>query len=193
MFRTSLCAGMAFVGASLGFAAPALAEEDLPSAAPIVSDEELEEQRGGFRFQGMDIRLGADIRTYLNGELALQTMITIDDDGFRQTQTISGALTQADADTLRNNVLSNGAITMNIGDQRVFLANEGQTALYHSTDGALQNVLINTASGVSASQEVTATLDVGGYTMFAEAIAADQLSTTISDDITRSVTGSLGL
>jgi hypothetical protein len=203
MYRPALLATAIFFAGT----APALAETtltepalsadeldfDLPIDAAMLSDKELGEQRGGFTFQGMEIKLGADIRTFLNGELALHTVISMDGNGLQQTQTVSGGLTLADADALRNNVLSNGAITMNVGDNQVYLANGGQTAIYHATDGSLQNVLVNTASNISASQEVTATLEVGGYQMFADTLAADRLSGAIGEDITRAMTGSFGL
>lgn len=191
-----------------GISSPALADDDesfdifdgliedgqSPADQPrLVSDAELEQQRGGFRFSGLDIKLGADIKTFLNGELALQTTILWTDTAHTQTQIVSGSLTLADADALRNNVLANGAITMNVGSDKVYLANEGQTALVHRGDGALQNVLINTASNITASQEVVATLDLGGYHHFADAISAEQLGQNLGEDISRSVTGAFGL
>jgi hypothetical protein len=119
-------------------------------------------------------------------------VITMDENGYNRVQTVSGGLTLADADALRNNVLSNGAIRMNVGNNEVFLANEGQTAVIHGSDGALQNILINTASNITASQEVTATLDLGGYDGFAATLAADQLGRSLGDDVARSIMGSIG-
>ncbi len=173
-------------------ATPALADDDPLAAAVPLDDATLAEQRGGFRFEGMDIRLGADIKTFLNGELALQTRITIADGEYRQTQIASAALTLADADALRNSVLANGSMTMNIGDQRVYLANEGQTALIQGTDGALQNILVNTASNIDLNQEVNATLEIGGYQMFVSALATDQLRGALGEDIARAINGSFG-
>lgn len=81
---------------------------------------------------------------------------------------------------------------MNVGNSQVFLANEGRTAIIHGSEGALQNILINTASNIIASQEVTATLDLGGYDGFAATITADQLGRSMGDDITRAITGAFG-
>lgn len=161
-------------------------------ATEVVADAELSEQRGGFRLAGMDIRLGADIKTFLNGELALHTTVQWTENAAVTTQTMSAALTLADAEMLRNNVLATGAITMNVGNDRVYLANSGQTALIHRSDGALQNVLINTASNFSATQEVSATLDLGQYQQFADTITADLLSRSFGGEIGRAITGSLG-
>ena len=207
MFRSTFVQmGIATAIATISVSAPAYANEDGGDDAmfsgfsdddamfsgAIVSDTELSDQRGGFAFAGMDIKLGADIRTFLENELVLHTVITIDGNGYNRVQTVSGALTLADADTIRNNILSNGSITMNVGNSQVFLANEGRTAIIHGSEGALQNILINTASNIIASQEVTATLDLGGYDGFAATITADQLGRSMGDDITRAITGAFG-
>jgi hypothetical protein len=173
-------------------AEPPMDSDDALFAAPGVSDEELGEQRGGFQFAGMEIKLGADIRTFLNNELALHTVITMDDNGYSRVQTVGAGLTLADADAIRNNVLSNGAIRMNVGDSQVFLANEGRTAIIHGNEGALQNILINTASNITATQDVTATLDLKGYDGFAASVTADQLGRSLGGDITRAISGSFG-
>jgi hypothetical protein len=173
-------------------AEPPMESDDAMFAASGVSDEELGEQRGGFQFAGMEIKLGADIRTFLNNELALHTVITMDDNGYNRVQTVGAGLTLADADAIRNNVLSNGAIRMNVGDSQVFLANEGRTAIIHGNEGALQNILINTASNITATQDVTATLDLQGYEGFAATVTADQLGRSLGDDVTRAISGSFG-
>jgi hypothetical protein len=175
---------------------PATAEPPMDDEAlfaePSIGDEELGEQRGGFQFAGMEIKLGADIRTFLNNELALHTVITMDENGYNRVQTVGAGLTLADADAIRNNVLSNGAIRMNVDDSQVFLANEGRTAIIHGNEGALQNILVNTASNITATQDVTATLDLQGYDGFASTITSDQLSRSIGDDVTRAISGAFG-
>jgi hypothetical protein len=175
---------------------PATAEppmdDDALFAKATIGDEELGEQRGGFQFAGMEIKLGADIRTFLNNELALHTVITMDENGYHRVQAVGAGLTLADADAIRNNVLSNGAIRMNVGNSQVYLANEGRTAIIHGNEGALQNILVNTASNITATQDVTATLDLQGYDGFASTITSDQLSRSIGDDVTRAISGAFG-
>lgn len=176
---------------------PATAEPPIDDEAvfaePSISDDELSEQRGGFQFAGMEIKLGADIRTFLNSELVLHTVITMDENGYNRVQTVGAGLTLADADALRNNVLSNGAIRMNVGNSQVFLANEGRTAIIHGNEGALQNILVNTQSNITATQDVTATLDLQqGYDGFASTVTSDQLSRSLGDDVNRAISGALG-
>ena len=43
-----------------------------PTELPVVPDAELAESRGGFSWQGVEIGLGAEIRTYLDGALVLR-------------------------------------------------------------------------------------------------------------------------
>ena len=175
---------------------PATAEPPIDDEAvfaePSISDDELNEQRGGFQFSGMEIKLGADIRTFLNSELVLHTVITMDENGYNRAQTVGTGLTLADADALRNNVLSNGAIRMNVGNSQVFLANEGRTAIIHGNEGALQNILVNTQSNITATQDVTAALDLQGYDGFASTVTSDQLSRSLGDDMTRAISGAFG-
>lgn len=197
MYRPSLkravLASLAILPFSTAMAEPPMDGEDAMFSQPTITDAELDQQRGGFAFAGMEIKLGADIRTFLNSELVLHTVITMDDNGYSRVQTVGAGLTLADADALRNSALSNGAIRMNIGDNQVFLANQGQTAIIHGNDqGALQNILVNTASNITASQDVTATLDLSGYDGFAATVTADQLGRSVGDDVTRSISGAFG-
>lgn len=197
MYRPSLkravLASLAILPFSTAMAEPPMDGDDAMFSQPTITDAELDQQRGGFAFAGMDIKLGADIRTFLNSELVLHTVITMDDNGYSRVQTVGAGLTLADADALRNSALSNGAIRMNIGDNQVFLANQGQTAIIHGNEqGALQNILVNTASNITASQDVTATLDLSGYDGFAATVTADQLGRSVGDDVTRSISGAFG-
>lgn len=197
MYRPSLkravLASLAILPFSTAMTEPPVEDDDAMFSQPTIADAELDQQRGGFAFAGMDIKLGADIRTFLDNELVLHTVITMNDNGYSRVQTVGAGLTLADADALRNSALSNGAIRLNVGNNQVFLANQGQTAIIHGNDqGTLQNILVNTASNITASQDVTATLDLSGYDGFAATVTADQLGRTLGDDMTRSISGAFG-
>lgn len=180
----------AMMGLFLAANAPVQGDE-IFSTLETVGDEELAEQRGGFVVNGLDITLGAQIRTYLDGQLVLQTTVNWGATGSSQTQVMSGALSQADAQQLQAGILSTGGITMRVGDNVVYLANQGQTALMHRTDGGLQNVLINTASNVKFTQEVDAHLDLGGYQEFSAGLTTQRLSESIGASIANATLTSL--
>jgi hypothetical protein len=158
----------------------------------LVPDEQLAQHRGGFAWQGVEIKLGAEIRTYLNGELVLQTNVTWTELGAQTVQTVSGSLTAADAAQLQAGILTSGGITMRVGDQSLFLTNQGQTAILHRTDGAIQNILVNTASNIEASQEIDASLDLGNFGQFQENIADIRLGDAIGDMVGHATIGTLG-
>lgn len=157
-----------------------------------VSDDELAEQRGGFSWGGLTIRFGAEIRTWLGDELVLHTTVNWTEEGAVTSQTASGVLTPVDAAALQNGILSSGNITIKVGDAKVFLANEGGTAILHQTDGSIRNVLINTATGVTARQQIDATLDLGGYDGFRDDLMRMHSAGQLGDMVSQSTAGHLG-
>ena len=160
--------------------APALADMEMVGFEAL-SDAELAGLRGGFTWQGVQVGLGAEIRTYLDGNLVLQTNVSWTAAGAQTQQSVSGALTAADAAQLQAGILTSGAISMQIGNSSVFLANQGQTAFVHRTDGAIQNIIVNTASNVTALQEVDAVLNLGNFTQFQSGLLATHLGRTLGD------------
>lgn len=144
---------------------------ELDLAALEALDESLlAEQRGGFTMNGMTVSLGAEFRTFLEGELVLRTTVSWRPEGMTREEWASAAISQATAEQLRDGVLSGNGITMRVGDQSVYLANDDRTALVHRSDGGLQNMVINTASNTNIRQEADITLDVAGYSAFGTSI-----------------------
>jgi hypothetical protein len=157
----------------------------------IVSDAELADQRGGFTLAGMEIRLGAEMRTYLNGDLALMTVVNWGPDGITSSQTASDALSAAGLDALQAGFAGSGSFALKMGDTPVYLANNGQTALLQRADSAIQNVLINTASNISVTQQTEATLDLSGYQGFQTDILSSRLSDALGSSIGAATAGAL--
>lgn len=158
----------------------------------IVPDEELQRNRGGFAWKGVEIGLGAELRTYLNGELVLQTNVSWTAAGATTNQIVSGALTKADAAQLQAGILSTGGISFHVGDQSVFLANGGDTAIYQRTDGSIQNILVNRASNISARQEVDAALDLHNFGQFQKQLGQSRVADMVGDAIGQATVGALG-
>lgn len=187
--RTGL---LAFLASAACVAVPAAGQETDLAGLETVAPEMLRDLRGGFVVDGLTINFGAEIRTFLDGELVLQTNVSWIGDQATTSQIASGTLTPVDAAALRDGMLNTGQVSIVVGNERVFLANEGQTAIIQPTDGSLQNILINTASNIQARQEIDAAIDIGGYSNFrSEAISASALS-QLGDLVNFAAGGGLG-
>lgn len=151
--------------------------------AETVSDELLDQQRGGFVIHGMTVNLGADIRTYINGELMLRTTVSWTDAGVLKEQFAAQGISPANAASLNASALANGKISMDVGGTPVFAANDGQTMLIHRVENGLQNILVNTASNLDIVQQVDASVELGGYEAFHDSIMSNRLSDSISSAI----------
>lgn len=162
---------------------------DLPE---LVSDAEMDTMRGGFVVSGLDVNFGADIRTYVNGDLVLQTVLNWGDEGAQTVQTAAPGLSAVDASALQNGVFSNGNIRMKVGDTPVYLLNSGQTALVHETENGVRNMLINTANGFNSVQEVDATLNLSGYADFNANMMMDRLNSALDAVTGQAAIGALG-
>jgi hypothetical protein len=136
------------------------------------------------------VTLGAQIETYIDGQLSLVTTVNWTHDSATTTQSVMGLLTPATAAQLQNGLLNTGQISMKVGDASVFLANGGQTAVIQNTASGIQSLVINTANNTNIATQVDATINLDGYSGFrdnfltgtvaaslGQAIAAATLST----------------
>jgi hypothetical protein len=142
-----------------------------------VSDVELSDQRGGFVVGGMDIRLGAEMRTYLNGDLVLSTIVNWDSAGATTTQIFSDKLTPAYRTALGSGFSTGEGMAVKLDNTPVFLANQGQTALVQNANGAIQNMVFNVANNINLIQQTDVSIDVTGY----EGLRGNILSNRVSD------------
>lgn len=171
---------------------PVSARERPGDEARLLSTQELAEARGGFVIAGLEISLGADLRTYLGGELAMQTIVSWKDQTQTEERWVSTALTPVTAASLENGLLANGRLTMNVNGQEVFLANDGQTALLQRVDGRLQNIALNTASGIDLRQEADISIAVANYQAFREAIAPAIVMSGLGEALSQTAIGATG-
>lgn len=160
--------------------------DDLPR---ILSEQELADARGGFVIAGLELSLGAELRTYLGGELAMRTVVNWNDDGPQSEQWVSALLEPTTAASLGNSLFANGNLRLNLNGQNVFLANDGQTALLQPVDGRLQNMVFNTANGIDLRQEADISLAVSNYQTFREAMAPAILMSGLGEAISQTAIG----
>ncbi|WPZ02607.1 hypothetical protein T8S45_07015 [Blastomonas marina] len=190
MFRIRLLATLA-TGAML-VAPIATHAREAGDQPRLLSDEEMSDARGGFTINGLEIRLGAEMRTYLGGELVLRTIVSWEDSGPQSEQWASPLLHPVDAAAMRAGLLANGNLQMSVNSQPVFLTNEGQTALLQRVDGRLQNMIFNTASGTDLRQEAEISLSIANYQDFRTAMAPAIMMSGLADAIAQSALSSIG-
>ena len=190
------------LGILLGIADPAATEPlatavtssddgaDLEGLA-TVKDDELALNRGGFTWQGVDINLGAEMRTYLNGALVLQTNLSWTPNGATTTQFVSGTLSPADAAQLQAGIMTGAGVSMHVGGQSIYLANGGQTAFIQGPEGAIQNILINRASNISVRQEIDATLDLHNFNPFQQQTVQSRMGDSLNTAVNLGTLGAL--
>lgn len=164
-------------------AAPAQAFEDWDSDVEIMGDEEMRDLRGGFAVDGMEIGFGALVTSYVNGAPVLSTQLTWTDVGAVVQETLSGA-----GQSLRD-LTPEGRDALGVGDlgdaSGVVLNDQaGVTGLIHNiTDGALQNIIINSANDRDLRQEIDVTLTLPGFDAIQNALALERFGIHLTDDM----------
>ena len=170
-----VAAAVFVAGASLPAASMA---RDMPV---IMTDQEMAVSRGGFVVAGMEIRIGAELRTFIGGELVMKTVVNWDQDARMTESWAAPSLVAVEPGSLAKTLLSGGSISASLDGQKVYLANEGRTALLQSSDGKIQNMVFNTANGIDLRQEADVSLALSGYKQFHEAMAPGILMTGLGD------------
>jgi hypothetical protein len=151
------CAAAALVALIVLAGSPARTE-DLPAA---VADSELDDMRGGFVVDGIEFNFGAVLKTLVNGQLAFQTQVTWTANGEQVATTLGPNATQG------ANV-SNGTIRglnlQGLTPDQIAAVNNGATAIIQKvTGGAVQNIVLNTASDQTISQSTQLNLSLPGF------------------------------
>ncbi len=154
-----------------------------------VGDEELSGQRGGFALAGMNINFGAELRSYIDGEMVLMTRLSWMDDSVTKTQLVSPGLTPAMA---LNGVVSSGQIRLPAGNLDTFQANNGGTVIAHGVEQGLRSVIINTANGVQLATEADVSLDVAGYSAFREQVMQMRINDVLGTAVSNATRDALG-
>jgi hypothetical protein len=169
--------------------------QPIPSELPTenrLSDAELGEQRGTFAIGGLEIRLGAEMMTYHNGDLIMYTTVNWTDTGIETSRQVAQGLKIADPAALQAGLAGGVNAQFLVGGTPVYLTNEGQTLLLQRADGALQNVLVNTANNQNFMQVTNATVDIAGYQGFQSDLLNSRLSGALESSLGAMTAGALG-
>lgn len=171
----ALGAGLLACGSARAQEAPA------NSRAPLValSDAELDDARGGFEWRGMAISFGANMQTFINGQLALQTIVSWTPTGATTETTIAGFVSP----TMNGSVPGGLSLSSTLAGSPVYFTNSGQTAIIQGANNALQNILINSANNVTALQQTTATVTLSNYQSFASTMRAGMIGAALGNEV----------
>jgi hypothetical protein len=178
--RTLILTACAF--AALG--APAFAETSAPDdGIEIIGDAEMDDLRGGFDLFGIEIGFGAVVTSTLNGVPVLTTQLTLTDTGSIISQTLSTV--GQNLDSLTPEQLAALGVTGLDGMNGVVIDSEsGITAFVHNvTNGTLQNIIVNTATGQEIGQSIDVTLTLPGFEYIQNQLMLEQFGMQLSDDL----------
>ncbi len=110
-----------------------------PAASQTLDDAQLAGERAGYiTAAGLTFDFGAQVRTYVDGDLALDSRLTLSDEAAGNA-----------------GVRRSGVVIPGLG---------GQTELIHDfTDGQIRNIIANTASGRTIVQNTDVTITLPGF------------------------------
>lgn len=163
--------------------APAASADEFTwaSGVEVMDEADMAAHRGGFEIDGLQINFGAVITTYVNGMPALTTTMTWTDVGSFVQQTVGDigeqvqSLTAEQRQALGLPDTANGVV---INDA------SGVTTLVHNiTEGSLQNIIVNNASGRDLSQNIDVTLELPGFSTMQNSLLLEHLGMQLQNDL----------
>lgn len=183
-FRLGSLATLSWLSCTMAaFASPTTSEGFGCNSCTVLSQIELEAQRGGFSFAGLNFEFGANIRSFIDNRLVLESIITITQEGTIQHQAVS--LPDNMPDTTRGtnvapqpgsgtpqSVITNAppnvdlsglgnALGVSVNDHKGFTA-----ALHEATRQRITSTLVNTANHRDLRQELEVRVNVENFRQF---------------------------
>jgi len=160
--------------------ARAAADATFGGAPLVLNDSELAGERGGLATPiGMDIGFGAVVRTFVDGELALESTLT---------WTTAGAATAVTAGAesrLLDNAAAAGLAAPEGAWRGVVLPGDGgeTTILQDIGEGRIANLVVNTANNRDVRQDITVSLEIPGLAQLQSNFAADRMQLRLQDAV----------
>jgi hypothetical protein len=173
---------------ALAAAAPAAAQD-----GPPVSEQVLAEARGGFlTVDGLKFDFGLVTRSYLDGNLALESRLTVTDQGVQLedgTQPGGGPTAGALA-----SLAAAGINLSNLGDKaRIFVSPDGASALIQGAGASqMANLLLNTGDNRDLAQHSELTLTLPGFEGVQQDISAGLATRALMSDVADRTVAGLG-
>ena len=166
-------------------ASPAWAEDGWGNDIEVMAPDDLDAHRGGFAVGQLNFNFGATVTTLVNGVPALVTTLTWTDVGAFVDQTV-GSVGQDIANMTPEQLAALGLDGLGNAGGVVIDDEAGVTALVHNvTEGSLQNIIINNATGRDLSQQLDVTLTLPGFESIQGALMVEAFGFHLTDDINR--------
>lgn len=164
-------------------ASPAWAEDGWGSDVEVMAPEDLDAHRGGFAIGQLNFNFGATVTTLVNGVPALVTTLTWTDVGAFVDQTV-GSVGQDIANMTPEQLAALGLDGLGNAGGVVIDDADGVTALVHNvTEGSLQNIIVNNATGRDLGQQIDVTLTLPGFELIQSSLAVEAFGFRIMDDV----------
>jgi hypothetical protein len=180
--RVALRAAMLATALVMASAPSALASE-WGDGVEVMLDAEMDDLRGGFEINGIQIGFGAVVTSYMNGAPVLTTTITWTDAGSVIEQTMAN-VGQRLEDLTPEARAALGVDGLDQASGIVISDEAGITALVHNvTKGALQNIIVNSATGRDLAQDIDVTLTLPGFDAIQDALVVERFGMRLADDL----------
>jgi hypothetical protein len=165
-------------------AQPAFAHDSWDEGVELISESEMDALRGGFAVgSGIEIQFGAQITTLVNGVPALTTNLTWSNTGQLVSDTI-GQIGQSIEHLTSEQRAELGLDGLESAGGVVIEDADGVTALVHNiTQGALQNIIVNSATGRDLRQEIDLTLTLPGFEAVQQSLQLERIGIRLDADL----------
>ena len=165
-----------------------LALSALPAVAAAqtqLSDAELAQQVGGLRTPtGVDFNFGAVIRTYVDGDLALQSHLTWTDQGAVETVDTGAATANLSAQAAAAGIHIPGGVTTGT----LIPGDNGATVVLHDlASDRVASLVLNTADNRNIRQDTAITLDLPNMTQYQSDTIHQQMQMNLQDAVGRAL------
>lgn len=170
--------------ASAALCAPAYANDaGWDEGIEVMADGEMDDLRGGFEINGIEIGFGAVVTTIMNGQPILTTQLTITDAGAIVDRTMADVGRNI-SDMTEDERTALGIDGLDDAEGVVIEDESGITALVHNvTEGALQNIIINTATGRDITQDIDVTLTLPNFEFMQGELELERFGMRLLDDM----------
>ena len=183
-------------GAPLQASAPPALTVTLPDGPRMMTDADMAEARGGFMtVAGFTFGFGVVVRSYVNGQLALQTQLTWTPTGAMTEQVQHNVPGVSDLASAMAGLMAGGVDLRglnNAGGVAVIDGNGATAILHNITTSQLQNLIINNADNRNIRQDMELNLVLPDLGMIQTNSQRHNYGSNIASDIDWAGLRSLG-